>query len=62
MTQTKLTPRSARQLLHRGFTANEAGLLVGLRQRYERGDFREAIGDGHQRFVRWLVETGRLDE
>jgi hypothetical protein len=62
MTRTSLAPCSATQLIDRGFTADEAGQLANLKQRYLRGDFREATEEDHLRFARWLFETGRLDE
>jgi uncharacterized protein YfbU (UPF0304 family) len=62
MTHTGITPRTATHLIDRGFTAHEACQLTDLKRRYMRGGFREASEEDHLRFVRWLVETGRLDE
>ncbi len=54
--------QAATQLIDRGFTANEAGLLADVKRRYLCGDFREAGEQDRLYFARWLVETGRLDE
>jgi hypothetical protein len=62
MTHTDIIERNATHLIDRGFTAHEAGQLADLKLRYMRGDFRETSEADHLRFVRWLVETGRLDE
>jgi hypothetical protein len=46
-----------------GFSPWEVGRLVALRWRYERGDLREAPDVPRRwRFVRWLVEQGRLSD
>jgi hypothetical protein len=46
-----------------GFSPHEVGRLVALRWRYERGDLREAPDVPRRwRFVRWLVERGRLSD
>jgi hypothetical protein len=43
------------------FSTREIQRLIALRDRAERGDFRE-LSQEHKRllFVRWLVENGRL--
>ena len=54
---------AALALRRRGFTAQEAGRLVALRRRYERRVAREApAAPPRWRFVRWLVEQGRLSD
>ena len=47
-------------LLDEGFTVNEAQRLIQLQQEYEERKSTE-ITDRH-RFIRWLVEHGRLSE
>ena len=54
---------AALALRSQGFSPREADRLVTLRQRYERGEFRE-ITDSQKRleFARWLVQHGRLTD
>ena len=54
---------AALALRRRGFTAQEAGRLVALRRRYERrASYEPAAVPPRWRFVRWLVERGRLSD
>jgi hypothetical protein len=54
---------AALALRRRGFSAQEAGRLVALRRRYERGALRGPPAvPPRWRFVRWLVEQGRLSD
>ena len=54
---------AALALRRRGFSAQEAGRLVALRRRYERRAPPEtAAVPPRWRFVRWLVERGRLSD
>ena len=47
-------------LLDEGFTVEEASRLIQLREEYER---RRATQETHyHRFVRWLVQQGRLSD
>jgi DNA-binding transcriptional MerR regulator len=47
-------------LLDEGFTVEEAQRLVQLQEEYEE---RKATQEtNHHRFIRWLVEHGRLSE
>lgn len=62
MSHTSLAPHGATHLMDRGFTASEAGRLADLKQRVLRGDYRETTEDDRRHFLRWLVETGRLNE
>ena len=45
-----------------GFSPREAERLVALKLRHDLGEFRELTDDDRRRFVRWLVEHGRLSE
>ena len=47
-------------LLDEGFTVEEADRLIQLRQAYEEKWVVEETN--HHRFVRWLVEHGRLSD
>jgi hypothetical protein len=50
-------------LLLRGFSLREARRLAALRQRADRGAFREVTADeARLRFGRWLAERGRVGE
>ena len=54
---------AALALRRRGFTAQEVGRLVALRRRYERRAAQGApAAPPRWRFVRWLVERGRLSD
>jgi tRNA A37 N6-isopentenylltransferase MiaA len=47
-------------LLDEGFTVEEASKLIQLREQYEE---RKAIQEtNYHRFVRWLIEHGRLSD
>lgn len=47
-------------LLDEGFTVEEANRLIQLREEYEE---RQAIEEtNYHRFVRWLVEHGRISD
>ncbi len=47
-------------LLDEGFTVEEASKLIELRQQY---DERQATREtNYHRFVRWLIEHGRLSD
>ena len=47
-------------LLDEGFTVEEAQKLIQLREQYEE---RQATQEtNHHRFVRWLVQHGRLSD
>jgi len=47
-------------LLDEGFTVEEASKLIQLREQYEE---RIAMQEtNHHRFVRWLIEHGRLSD
>ena len=54
---------AALALRGQGFSPREADRLVTLRQRYERGEFRE-VTDSQKRleFARWLVQHGKLTD
>lgn len=47
-------------LLDEGFTVEEAQKLIALQEKYEEHYATEETN--HHRFVRWLVEHGRLSE
>jgi hypothetical protein len=47
-------------LLDEGFTVDEARRLILLQEEYE--ERRATEETNHHRFVRWLVEHGRLSE
>jgi hypothetical protein len=47
-------------LLDEGFNVEEAQQLIQLQQQYEERKATEETN--HHRFVRWLVEHGRLSE
>ena len=47
-------------LLDEGFTVEEANRLIGLQERYEERLATEETN--YHRFVRWLVEHGRLSD
>jgi len=47
-------------LLDEGFTVDEANRLIQLREAYEERQAREETN--YHRFVRWLVEHGRLSD
>ena len=47
-------------LLDEGFSVEEAGRLIKLQAEYEERLAHEETN--HHRFVRWLVEHGRLSE
>ena len=56
-------PTAAAVYLRRqGFTSQQAVRLVALRLRHDRGAFRELTDQDRFRFVRWLVEHGRLTD
>ena len=46
-------------LLDEGFTVEEASRLIQLREEYEERQARET---NYHRFVRWLVEHGRISD
>ena len=47
-------------LLDEGFTVEEAGRLIQLQEQYEERMAREETN--HHRFIRWLVEQGRISD
>jgi len=47
-------------LLDEGFTVDEASRLIQLREAYEEQLAKQETN--HHRFIRWLVEQGRLSE
>lgn len=47
-------------LLDEGFTVKEAQCLIQLQEKYEEQRATEITN--HHRFIRWLVEHGRLSE
>ena len=47
-------------LLDEGFTVEEASRLIHLREEYE--EWQAARETNHHRFVRWLVEHGRISD
>jgi hypothetical protein len=47
-------------LLDEGFTVEEASRLIHLREEYEERQAAEETN--HHRFVRWLVEHGRISD
>jgi hypothetical protein len=47
-------------LLDEGFTVQEASKLIQLRELYEERNARQETN--HHRFVRWLIEHGRLSD
>ena len=51
-------------LLDEGFTVNEASQLIALREKFEEEQQRahKIHETNHHRFIRWLVEQGRLGE
>jgi hypothetical protein len=53
---------AAAYLRRQGFSSQEAVRLVALRLRHDRGAFRELTDQDRVRFVRWLVEHGRLTD
>ena len=54
---------AALTLRTKGFSPREADRLVVLRQRYERGEFRDVpIEQKRKEFAKWLVEHGRLTD
>jgi hypothetical protein len=46
-------------LLDEGFTVEEASKLITLREDYEE---RQAHIANHRRFIRWLVEHGKISD
>lgn len=51
-------------LLDEGFTVKEASQLIALRERFEEEQqrARKLRETNHHRFIRWLVEQGRLSD
>ena len=47
-------------LLDEGFTVEEAGKLIQLREQHEERIARQETN--YHRFVRWLIEHGRLSD
>jgi len=47
-------------LLDEGFTVEEASKLIQLREQYDERKARQETN--HHRFVRWLIEHGRLSD
>ena len=47
-------------LLDEGFTMDEASRLIQLREAYEEQLAKQETN--HHRFIRWLVEQGRLSD
>lgn len=47
-------------LLDEGFTVEEANTLIELREKYE--EQRATEETNYHRFIRWLVEHGRLSD
>lgn len=47
-------------LLDEGFTLEEARTLITLRENYE--EHQAALITSHHRFIRWLVEHGRISD
>ena len=47
-------------LLDEGFTVDEAKRLIQMRETYE--DQQATQETNHHRFVRWLIEHGRLSD
>jgi DNA-binding transcriptional MerR regulator len=47
-------------LLDEGFTVDEAKRLIQMREAYE--EQQAAQETNHHRFVRWLIEHGRLSD
>jgi hypothetical protein len=47
-------------LLDEGFTVEEARRLIHLQEQYEERQVMEETN--HHRFIRWLVEQGRLSD
>ena len=47
-------------LLDEGFTVEEASNLIQLREQHEERNARQETN--HHRFVRWLIEHGRLSD
>ena len=47
-------------LLDEGFTLKEASKLIELREKYE--EVRATEETNHHRFIRWLIEHGRLSD
>ncbi|HET8852944.1 MAG TPA: hypothetical protein VFN02_10485 [Ktedonobacteraceae bacterium] len=47
-------------LLDEGFTVDEASRLIQLREAYEEQLAKQETN--HHRFIRWLVEQGRLSD
>jgi hypothetical protein len=47
-------------LLDEGFTVDEASRLIQLREAYEEQLAKQETN--HHRFIRWLVEHGRLSD
>ena len=47
-------------LLDEGFTVEEANRLIQLQEEYEKRQVEQETN--HHRFVRWLVEHGRLSD
>jgi DNA-binding transcriptional MerR regulator len=47
-------------LLDEGFTVEEASKLIQLREQYEQRNARQETN--RHRFVRWLIEHGRLSD
>ena len=47
-------------LLDEGFTVEEASKLIQLREQYE--DRKATQETNYHRFVRWLIEHGRLSD
>lgn len=51
-----------RQLRELGFDPPQAARILSLRQRFERGEFREPTAHDRLLFARYLVQHGWLDE
>jgi hypothetical protein len=47
-------------LLDEGFTVEEANRLIQMREEYEERQAREETN--YHRFIRWLVEQGRITD
>ncbi|MDP8922692.1 MAG: hypothetical protein M3O34_07420 [Chloroflexota bacterium] len=62
-TSHALLSATARGLVGLGFSSGEVGRLLDLKDRYARGELHELTREVQRlRFVRWLVEQGRLNE
>lgn len=47
-------------LLDEGFTVKESLKLIELQEKYE--EYKQTEETNHHRFIRWLVEHGRLSD